>query len=328
MINLLNRAGVALEEWLLEPIDARVYALVRMFYGLVCFSIIVEVWPVRAQLFSDNGMSWHRPDLLFYIPLKYATTSGEVTAMMVAAGICSLMMAAGLFTRAMAVLLYFWNFAYCAIGYPAESGYDGIARIVGFIMIWAPTIRAWSLDARIFGAGQSELPRYALRLIQFQLLLIYVCTVWLKAPDVYWRNGELMAYFMMSMYSRFPHWLWATWGRVSVLMTWGSLLAEAMIPFCLAFSSIAEFMSRAQGRLSFSTTFRRLGFLLGVGLHGGIALTSTIGMFSFAMVPLYLAFLTREDIDDTIALIERFKQRKSAAAPALKPAPGKSAASS
>jgi uncharacterized membrane protein YphA (DoxX/SURF4 family) len=292
--NPLNRAGVALEEWLLDPIDARVYALVRMFYGLVVFSIVIEVWPVRDQLFSDIGMSWHRPDLLFYIPLKYATSSGEVTAVMVVAALSSLMMTVGLFTRANAVILYFWNFSYCAIGYPAESGYDGIARIVGFLMIFAPTIRAWSLDERIFGKGEAELPRYALRLMQFQLGIIYVCTVWLKAPDSYWRNGELMSYFMMSMYSRLATWHWAEWGRTSALMSWGTLFAESAIPICLLINP----------------RLRRFGFFLGAALHGGIAFTSTIGMFSFAMVPLYMAFVQREDIDDVIALIDRFKQRK------------------
>jgi uncharacterized membrane protein YphA (DoxX/SURF4 family) len=301
MMNPLNRVGAALEEWLLEPIDARVYALVRMAYGLVCFSIIVETFPVRAELFSENGMSWHRPDLLFYIPLKYATSTGQVTALMVLAAVCSLMHAAGLFTRATAIVLYFWNFAYCAIGYPAESGYDGIARIVGFIMVWAPTIRTWSLDERIFGPGEKELPRYALRLIQFQILIIYVCTVWLKAPDGYWRNGELMSYFMMSMYSRFQTWHWAEWGRASALMSWGTLFAETMIPICLLINP----------------RLRWFGFLLGLGLHGGIAVTSTIGMFSFAMLPLYVAFLQREDIDMMVAQVDRLRRGKREAKPAV-----------
>lgn len=310
----LNRAGLAIEEWLLEPIDARVYALVRMFYGMTVFAIILEVWPVRAQLFSADGMSWHRPDLLFYIPLKYATSQGQVTALMAFAAVCALCMTVGLFTRAMAVLLYFWNFAYCAIGYPAESGYDGIARILGFLFIWAPTIRTWSLDARIFGPGERELPRYTLRLIQFQLAIIYVCTVWLKAPDAYWRNGELMSYFMMSMYSRFQTWHWAEWGRASALMSWGTLFAETAIPICMLINP----------------RLRRFGFLMGLGLHGGIAVTSTIGMFSFAMVPLYLAFLQREDIDDLIALFARFRKAPEAksAPPEAKSTPSQAPAKS
>lgn len=302
--NPLNRAGIALEEWLLEPIDGRVYALVRMFYGLTVFGIICELWPMRDQLFTEQGMSWHRPDLLFYIPLKYLTTSGEVTAFMVVSAIIALMYAAGLFTRVMIVLLYFWNFAYCAIGYPAESGYDGIARILGFVLIWAPTIRTWSLDARIFGEGEKELPRYTLRLIQFQLAIIYVCTVWLKAPDAYWRNGELMSYFMMSMYSRFQTWHWAEWGWASGVMTWGTLIAEVMIPICMLFNP---------------RKLRRLGFVFGAGLHGGIAFTSTIGMFSFAMVPLYVACLQREDVDDVIALVARLRGKPKGQAETAKP---------
>jgi hypothetical protein len=296
--NPINRLGIALEKWLLDPIDTRVYALVRMAYGLVVFSIVLEVWPVREQLFSDGGMSWHRPDLLFYIPFKYATSPGEVTAVMVAAGLCALMHAAGLFTRATAILLFFWNFSYCAIGYPAESGYDGIARIVGFIMVWAPTIRTWSLDERIFGPGEKELPRYALRMMQWQLGIIYVATVWLKAPDSYWRNGELMSYFMMSMYSRFPTWHWAEWGRLSALMSWGTLFAETAIPICLIVNP----------------RLRWFGFLCGLGLHGGIAFTSTIGMFSGAMVPLYVAFMQREDVEAVIAFVQKLRSKKDAPA--------------
>jgi hypothetical protein len=120
-----------------------------------------------------------------------------------------------------------------------------------------------------------------------------------------------MSYFQMSMYARIPSWHWAYWGRTSVLMSWGTLIAETTIPFCL-----------------FSPRFRRLGYLQGFGLHGGIALTSTIHMFSLAMVPLYLAFLTTEDIDDSASLLARFKRKpKALAAPTpVKGEPAKPAA--
>ena len=300
ILDLPNRAGKAVEDWLMDPIDARAYACVRIFYGILCLFVIAETWPVADSLFSEVGMSWHRPDLLFYIPVKYIRSPGAVKAFMAFSALAALMMTFGLLTRVSAVVLYFWNFSYCAIGYPAEAGYDGIARIVGFLMIWAPTIRTWSLDARLFGPGEAELPRYSLRLMQVQLTIIYVATVWLKAPDSYWRNGELMSYFLMSMYARVPTWHWAEWGRTSALMSWFTLIAEATIPFCL-----------------FSPRFRRLGYFMGFALHGGIAFTSTIFMFSLAMVPLYMAFLTKEDVDDMLALLARFrKQPKLATASA------------
>ena len=293
-----------MERWLLEPIDARVYAAVRITYGIMALGIVLELWSLREVLFTEQGMSYHRPDLLFYIVLRWIRGPVGVSALMVTAGLAAIMVILGLFTRAALVVLYFWNFAYCAIGYPAEAGYDGIERIVGFLLLWGPPMRSWSLDARIFGPRGDSEPRYSLRLMQWQLVIIYICTVWLKAPDNYWRSGELMAYFMMSMYSNFPFAAWAWLGKTSVLMTWGTLFCETAIPFCLLLGGQDKF-------------YRRFAFLMGLGLHGGIAITSTIGMFSLSMVPLYAAFLTSEDIDDTAKLIAwlRGKGRAPATSP-------------
>jgi len=308
-----------IERWLLEPVDARVYAMVRITYGIMALGIVFELWSLRDAFFTEQGMSYHRPDLLFYIVLKWVRSSAGVTALMVVAGVASTMVIFGLFTRAALFFLYFWNFAYCAIGYPAEAGYDGIERIVGFLLLLGPPMRTWSLEARIgarapadswvrkiYGPRGDTEPRYTLRLMQWQLAIIYIATVWLKAPDNYWRSGELMAYFMMSMYSNFPFTAWAWLGKTSVLMTWYTLIAETTIPFALMLAGSDRF-------------FRRLAFLLGLGLHGGIAVTSTIGMFSLSMIPLYAAFLMPEDIDDVAALLARLRRRSSASSPIAEP---------
>jgi Vitamin K-dependent gamma-carboxylase len=308
-----------IERWLLDPIDARVYAAVRITYGIMALGIVLELWSLREYLFNGDGMSYHRPDLLFYIVLKWIRSSVGVSALMVVAGIAASMVIVGLFTRAALVVLYFWNFAYCAIGYPAEAGYDGINRIVGFVLLLGPPMRAWSLEARLgakaapdswlrrfFGPRGATESRYALRLLQWQLAIIYIATVWLKAPDAYWRRGDLMAYFMMSMYSNFPFPIWAWLGKTSVLMTWYTLIAETTIPFALVLAQNDRF-------------YRRLAFALGLGLHGGIAITSTIGMFSLSMMPLYAAFLVPEDIDEAAALLARLRRKSSA--PSASPAP-------
>jgi hypothetical protein len=297
-----------IEHYFLEPVDGRVYACVRISYAVMCFSIIFELWGLREHLFTEQGMSWHRPDLLFYILFRWVRTPAGVSALMLGGALCAVLVGIGLFTRAALLGLYLWNFAYCAVGYPAEAGYDGIARITGWVLLLAPPMRSWSLDARIFGPRPDQ-PRYALRLLQFQLAIIYVCTVWLKAPDQYWRNGELMAYFMMSMYSNFPVTAWAWLGRTSVLMTWGTLIAETTIPIWLYAGSIIDRKDPALAR-----RFRWLGFAMGIGLHGGIAITSTIGMFSLSMVPLYASFLTSEDID----LVAKLFRRRAAEAPPSK----------
>lgn len=287
----IARVAGAIERWLLEPIDGRVHALVRVSYALLSLVVLAEIWPVRSALFAEDGVSLLRPDLLFYLPLKYAHTTATISALMIVLAIAALSLALGLFTRACVLLLYLWSFSYCAVGYPAESGYDAIVRIVGFVLLMGPVSRVWSLDARVLGPREASAPRYSLRLLQVQLAIIYVCTVWVKAPDAAWRNGDLMAYFMMSLYSRLPSAEWAWWGRTSVLMTWSTLLMELCIPLLL-----------------FNKRLRRAGLLMGLLLHGGIAATSTIGMFSLAMLPLYAAFFTAEDIELVQRLLARWRR--------------------
>jgi hypothetical protein len=313
--NLINW----IERWLLEPIDARVYAVVRITYGVMALGIVLELWSLREHLFTADGMSYHRPDLLFYILFKWIRSSAGVSVLMVVAGVAASMVIVGLFTRAALFVLYLWNFTYCAVGYPAEAGYDGIERIVGFILLLGPPMRAWSLEAclgaraardswlrKIFGPRADTEPRYALRLIQWQLAIIYIATVWLKAPDGYWRRGDLMAYFMMSMYSNFPFPIWAWLGKTSVLLSWFTLVAETVVPFALILAGDNRF-------------YRRLAFALGIALHGGIAISSTVGMFSLSMVPLYAAFLVPEDIDDVAALVARLRHKSGASS--LSPEP-------
>jgi Vitamin K-dependent gamma-carboxylase len=288
-MSLIRRAltapARALETYLLAPIDARAYAITRISYGLLCLGIVIEQWPLRAALFSSAGVVMERTDLPWYLPLAHVRSPLGITLLMTFTGAASICLIAGLFTRAALFYIYVWSVGYCAVAYPAEAGYDAIARIACFVLLCSPTIRAWSLDGRWFGRGPTQLPRYGLRLLQWQLTIIYLATVWLKAPDTYWRNGELMAYFMMSLYSRVPSPIWAELGRTSVLLTWSALVMETLVPFLLF------------GRL------RRLGFLFGFLLHGGICFTSTIGMFSLAMVPLYASFVTEEDVRDLRRLL-------------------------
>src|SRR5204863_4412487 len=109
-------------------------------------------------------------------------------------------------------------------------------------------------------------------------MLIYVCTVWLKAPDEFWRRGEALTYFMMSMFARFPHPAVSHHPVAGAVMTYGTLVTEAAIPFLL-----------------WARKTRHLGVCLGAALHIGIALCSRLALFTLAMLPLYCAFFEARD---------------------------------
>jgi hypothetical protein len=277
-MRLVRDAARTIDRFLFEPIDARVYAAVRITYAVICLATVVELWPVRHVLFG--GATIVRAALPWYLPLRWVDSEAGITSLMVAVGICSVFAGIGFLTRVSTVGLYLWAFSYSAVAYPAETGYDGLVRLAGFALVVSPRARRWAVDGMLFGPGPADVPRYGLRLLQWQLAIVYLVTVWLKVPDPYWRNGELMSYFMMSIFSHVASPSWASWGRVSALLTWGTMLLESTIPFLL-----------------FSKHGRRLGFACGIALHGGIAISSTIGMFSLCMTPYYAAFLQPEDFD-------------------------------
>jgi hypothetical protein len=283
LTELVPRAPRLGHRFLFEPIDARIYAAVRISYGIASLAIVAELWPMRKILFCSDGAIVRAGNLPWYLPLRWVDSEAGVSALMIAMGFCALFTTIGLFARLSTLALYLWAFSYAAVASPAETGYDALARLIGLALVVSPSARRWALDGRVFGPGPAQVPRYGLRLIQWQLAIVYAVTVWLKLPDPYWRNGEFMSYFMMSIFSRVPSPVWAEWGRASALSSWASLLFETTIPVLL-----------------FTTRGRRLGIWCGILLHGGIAVASTIGMFSLCMIPLYAAFLRAEDFDAVV----------------------------
>ncbi len=293
-MQLVRRPIEAIDKFLFEPIDAGVYAAVRIVYASVALSIVVELWPVRRDLFGPDGMLARPPWLGWYLPLRWVTSDRGVTALMLGVGLCAVFTGIGFLTRVSTLVLYLWAISYDAAANPASAGYDGLVRLGAFALLVSPPARRFAVDGIVFGPGPATLPRYGLRLMQWQLAVIYGVTVWLKVPDSYWRSGQLMSYFFMSNFSRIQTPQWAHWGRLSAALTWGTLLFETTIPFLL-----------------FSVRRRRAGFALGLLLHGGIAITSVAGMFSLAMTPFYASFLQAEDIDDLKAFARAFSSSMS-----------------
>ena len=297
--DLLGRLAApfrAWEAWLFAPADARIYALVRIGYAITCAAVVLDLWPNREAFFTTGGMIAVVPDWHPLVLLRHVQTRESISIVMVCVLIACVSLAAGLLTRAMTFVLWSWTVSYSLIMVPADSGYDGVLRVVGLVLLVSPAARAFALDGRLLGQTRALVPSYGLRLLQFQFCVLYFATVWIKAPEPAWRNGQLMSYFMMSAYSRFPSPAWASLGRTSTLMSWGTLAIEGLLPV-----------------LVWSTHFRRSALFCGVCLHLGIALGSTIGLFTLAMCPLYAVFLQPADLTAVSSLVRRCTRSARAA---------------
>jgi len=291
---LAHRATDAYERLWFLAVDPRVYAIVRVGYAIAMLWTVIEFWPIRDELFTLGGtldgvavrhMNGDRyPTLFFWVDSPEA-----VTAVFVAAGLASVLLAIGLATRVAAIALLVFAVSYTYRAYAVTSGSDQLLRNFALLIAISPIHRAASVDEwlrRRRGAPPVHaVANYGLTLMRLQVFLVYYQTVWLKVGDEFWRRGDLMSYFLASMYGRFPGPWWAHWQVLSSLLTFGTIAMELAVPWLLCF------------RRS-----RPLGFLLGWGMHVTIAALSKLSLFSFTMMITYLAFLDRADVDRLVAV--------------------------
>jgi hypothetical protein len=198
-------------------------------------------------------------------------------------------LALGVRARIAALVVYVWTVSYSATVPEALGGFDTILRVVGFVLVISPNVGVWSLGK----STSAEPPAYGLRLVQCQLALIYGCTVWLKAPDPFWRAGDAVLYFLMSMFARYPGAPWYEAPLLGNLLTYSTLVVEGSLPLLL-----------------WTRRTRWLGIGLGTALHVGIALGSRLTAFTLCMLPLYFAFLEHRDFERLGALVARLRRER------------------
>lgn len=286
-------AGV--NRWFFAPVDPRSYAAFRISVALSAFFVWLELWPMRTSLFSSVGMLGKSPGVnpARINVFDFGNRPEVVDAVFVCAFIAMLCLVLGAFNRLAAVALYLWTVSYSTQAPIALAGYDTVLRTTTFALAISPVVGSWSVRPWWFAGARTAPPQYGLRLMQWQLLLIYWCTVWLKAPDPYWRRGETISHMLMSNFARFPTPSVAFMGLWDPILTWGTLVVELMVPILL-----------------WQRKFRFLGMALGLGLHAGIALTAKLALFSLTMVPLYLAFLEQHDWDRMVLWWSKLRQMR------------------
>jgi hypothetical protein len=277
-------------------IDDRVYGSLRLGFSVVAFLNILQWWASSDELLSSVGFnsvasagesgSWTALNLFTYLRDPFLIKG----ALVLFAGV-HILLFFGVAARACLILSFFWHFSCQNWSMLASGGWDAVLGNVCFILLlspWGRSVRPldW-LRGRLAGGkrpgpegdggggtGRLMSPRYGVYLLRVQVFLIYWVAVVTRLPDPYWRNGDFFGYYLLSDFCWFggPWILEAGWLTKSA--TWGTQLAEFLIPPLLA--------------------WRRTwvaGFALGTLLHLTIAITTPhLTTFSLSMVMIYLAF--------------------------------------
>ena len=282
----MTRFTEAWERFFFKAQPTSTLALVRIAVGLLSLGWGLSLMPDLFEFYSSDGILpaqeanqgsgiW---GLLGIFP-----SDAALVAVYAALLISSVALTLGLFTRVAALIVFLALLSFARRNVLVLNSGDGLVRNLALLMVFAPAGASLSLDRlRRCRDRFWEFPErapWALRLIQIQVSVLYLSTVWQKARGLNWNDGTAVSYAnRIEDLARFP--------------LPGLLKDDILVSNLLTFGTLAVELSL--GILIWNRVLRPYVLGAGVMLHLGIEYSIRVGFFSFAVFSAYLAFVSPE----------------------------------
>lgn len=277
--------GGPLDSWQrfwFAPMPSSTLALFRMAMGVLIFAWTLSLAPELSAMFSSAGILPEQPrgpgvwGLLGLIP-------GHAAVILLFAGllVASACLTVGYRTRIMSVVVFVGVVSFERRNPWVFSSGDGLIRNLAFYLMVAPAGAALSFDRMRKAPDRFwEFPAisaWPVRLLQVQLSVLYLSTVWAKLRGATWNNGTAVSYALrVSDLARF---------EVPDFLAHSPLLTNV-----LTYSTLA--IEASLGVLVWNRRLRPWILALGILLHAATGYALRLGFFVPAILVLYLGFLS------------------------------------
>jgi hypothetical protein len=267
-----------------SPQPTSTLAVFRIAFAALTFWWTLSLLPDLWAFFAPDGVEPPHPvDLAHgeWGVLNLVDTRAVVLVLFIVLLVGSLALLVGFRTKLASIVVFVGIVSFMQRTPSIFNAGDVLIRSCAFFLIFAPAGEALSLDRwrrnrDSFWAFPSRAP-WALRLIQIQVSVMYLASVWEKLHGAAWRNGTAVSLTLgLQDFQRFPapgfvvHSL-----LISTVMTYLTLAVELMV-----------------GLLVWNRAARPLVLALGASLHLSIDAALRVGFFSEAVLTAYLAFLS------------------------------------
>lgn len=287
-------------DFLFADRDARDVAAMRISMGILVIVWFLWLWPDLGSMFTMDGpvdialLERHWSKYRFG---PFDEMGVEQLRVVHIFGLgCAIAYTLGWQSRLMNIILVFLLAAYWHRSPWIQNGGDRLLRIFLFYMCFTPSGQAWSIDAwRAGRSSDTKVPVFTIRLVQLQAIVMYTYTGIAKLPGHTWENGTALYYSISDAgYARFP-------------ALFDAMLKFAPFRWFLRLSTwVALVWEVAFGPLVIWKKTRAAALIIGLIVHAGIFMSLCVGIFSWASVWSYLAFLP----DGWAArLVERVRRR-------------------
>jgi hypothetical protein len=280
------------DEFLFRPVSPIPIATYRMAFGAIVLASALCLLPEVDSFFGPRGitppaLAVHilgpgRPSALAWLPQSERAVYVFLAVYLVAAACLTV----GLLTRLSAVVVYIFMVSLHHRNPLVLNSSDAFMRAASFCLMFSAAGKALSVDRWLRVRRGLEppgepapAPPWAQRLIQIQLAVVYLATVYWKLHWHTWVDGTAVYYATrVREYDRFPvpylfdH-LWTI-----KLLTWGTLVIEF-----------------ALGALVWFRDLRYPVLLAGVMLHLGLEYSMNIQLFQWVMLSAFVLFIDPRD---------------------------------
>lgn len=284
MRRALAQIGDGWESFWFTPQPTSTLALFRVAFGLVAMGWTATLAPDLFALFGADGIL---PDPVRPLGAWGVLTISDHPAVIVALWVTTLIAAAALTvgyrTRIAAIVVFVGILSFQRANPMIINSGDGLICNLALYCALAPCGTSLSLD-RLRTARDRfwEFPArapWALRLVQIQLSVMYLSTVWHKMQGDTWRDGSAVSYALRL-------------GDIHRFATPTFLTDSVILTEIMTFGTLALELSLAI--LVWNRAARPWILGLGVSLHLGIEYSILVGFFGFTVLTAYLAFTPAE----------------------------------
>jgi HTTM domain len=284
--------------------------LVRIAFGALAVLWTLWLWPLLFEMFGSEGIAPQRPEIAYTWGIFDVWSSNPAVLMgWVVLLAASIALMVGWHARLAAILVFVLILSFQRRDPWFFNAGDAVVRIEALFIALAPSGAALSLDQRrrsgSFWSAQT-LPNWPIRLLQVQMSIIYVTCVQTKLAGQTWLDGTAVSYALrLEDMQRMPvPDVISTNAPLMNAATWGTLVVEL-----------------ALGVLVWNKRYRPWVLAGGVLLHLGIDLNIEIGIFSYAMLVLYVAWIAPGTVQRLPQTITQLRARLRRPQPEHTPPP-------
>lgn len=283
-------------QFFFAPIDARRMAFIRIGFAVLILIYMAILYPDLSTWYGPQGLYPADVDAETKLPQQWSVLRwlpadpGEADVWLhrifwlhIA---CTLMLLFGFLSRINSVIVYVLLVSWVWRNPLIIDGEDSVFRLVGFFLILMPSGRAWSIDRLLFHRSPNTcplVPAWPLRLLQLQMMVIFVAAALYKMGGTAWLDGTAFSYVgrLDDLFGRFlvPSFVFEIPIFVR-LITWSVIVIELIAPLFLWFRET-----------------RRWALLAILLFHLGNEYTMALFLFHWIMLLGWSTFLTSDDLN-------------------------------